>query len=531
MNTRKTLLKCCAIAFATLLLAGCKKKAEGDAGSAPQRLQVSDNWPAGTGSAHVQYQSNVKVMEQSEGEAAIIGQSSNGAALLFNGANAQTRQLQAGDVLLVKGLLARKVLAVEAESEGTLVLTQQATIPEVVEGGTIDVAAPIRFGSLRAENDASDPYPFSQSLNWIRPTPVHAQIGDAASLGKAEAQGSKDAYGNMVKGAVSSVLEGWETTFKATPAGGKLNLDLTLTKNVDDFAAKITGQGYIANFQFHTGIGVQQSTMQKLEAEVKNINGVMNFQWEVAKKSPGPHSEDDRIKLPAAVTIPLAQYLGGMPLFLEISSAIIIKPEIAGAELSKGSFRITYNGYQGFQTKEGNIDGNGNVSGNIEFSEPLNVAPAAPMGLVVAFAAPRIELSFGVSKVFKMDDIKVAAERVDALADQAAKKLLDADQYEAFKNGPLGRFQLAKAAENALQSDAAAYFEMVTSSGMSYSGMSVLTPCSRQDITLLGVVGASAQAFGESLGESRKEIFKKQLTKIDPPGTKLCKDLVNDSTS
>jgi hypothetical protein len=121
----------------------------------------------------------------------------------------------------------------------------------------------------------------------------------------------------------------------------------------------------------------------------------------------------------------------------------------------------------------------------------------------------------------------VAAEKVDVLADQVAKKLLDSDQYEAFKNGPMGRFQLAKAAENALQSDAAAYFEMVTSSGMSYSGISVLTPCSRQDITLLGVVGASALAFGESVGESRKEIFKKQLTKIDPLGTKLCKDLAN----
>jgi len=528
MKTRKTLLKCCAISFAAFLLVGCKKKAEGAVGFAPQRLQVSDNWPAGTGSAHVQYQSNVKVMEQSEGEAAIIGQSSDGAALLFNHANAQARQLQAGDVFVVKGLLARKVLAVETEPEGTLVLTQQATIPEVIEEGTIDVTAPVRFGTLSAESDATDPAVFSQPYRWIRPASVHAQIGDAASLSKSEANGSKDAYGNMVKGAVSGVFEGWDTTFKAIPAAGKLNLELTLTKTVGDFAAKITGQGYIANFQFRSGIGVQQGTMQKLEAEVKNLNGVMNFQWEVAKKSPGPHSEDDRIKLPAAFTIPLAQYLGGMPLFLEISSAIIIKPEIAGAELSKGSFRITYNGYQGFQTKEGNIDGNGNVSGNIEFSEPLNVAPAAPMGLVVAFAVPRIELSFGVSKVFKMDDIKVAAEKVDALADQVAKKLLASDQYEAFKNGPMGRFQLAKAAENALQSDAAAYFEMVTSSGMSYSGMSVLKPCSRQDIALLGVAGASAQAFGESLGESRKEIFKKQLTKIDPPGTKLCKDLANE---
>lgn len=528
MKSKRMRLVCCYMVFVSFFFAGCKKKTQEAVESSPQQSQLSPLPSAGAGSARVTYQSNVKVMEEAEGEAAIIGQSSNGAALLFDSANLHARQFQAGDVLLIKGLLARKILAVETQSEGTLVLTQQATIPEVIEEGTIDVTAPIRFGSLQARNVNNDPSLFSQPFEWIRPTLVYAQIGDAASLQNAEVRGSKDEYGNMVKGAISGVFEGWETTFKATPTEGKLNLDLTLTKNVGDFAAKITGQGYIANFEFRSGIGVQQSAMQRLDAEVKNINGVMNFQWEVAKKSPGPHSEDDRIKLPAAVTIPLAQYLGGMPLFLEISSALIIKPEIAGAELSKGSFRITYNGYQGFQTKEGNIDGNGNVTGNIEFSEPLNVAPAAPMGLVVAFAAPRIELSFGVSKVFKMDSIKVAAERVDALADQVAKRLLDPDQYEAFKNGPMGRFQLGKAVENALQSDAAAYFEMVTSSGMSYSGMSVLTPCSRQDISLLGVVGASAQAFGESVGESRKEIFKKQVTKIDPPGTKLCKDLASE---
>lgn len=502
---------------------GCKTRIQSATEKHPEHRSQ-----AGTGSAHVTYQTGVKVMDQEEGENSIIGQSSDGAALLFDSSNTKARGLQAGDILLVKGLLARKILGIGTEPEGTLVLTQQATIPEVIAEGTLDVNAPIQFGSLRAQNEPTNRSFSQQAMEWLRPTPVLAQIGDAASLSKAEAQGSKDAYGNMVKGAVSGVFEGWNTTFKATPAEGKLNLELTLTRNVGDFAAEIKGQGYIANFDFRSGIGVQGSTVQKFDTEFKNLNGVMNFQWDVAKKSPGPHSEDDRIKLPAAVTIPLAQYLGGMPLFLEISSAIIIKPEIAGAELSKGSFRITYDGYQGFQSKEGNIDANGNVSGNIEFVEPMNVAPAAPMGLVVAFAAPRIELSFGVSKVFKMDAIKVAAEKVDAIADQLAKRLLEPDQYEAFKNGPMGRFKLAKAAENALQSDAAAYFEMVSSSGMSYSGLSVLTPCSRTDITLLGVVGASAQAFGESMGESRKEIFKKKFTKITPPGTKLCKDLADD---
>jgi hypothetical protein len=514
---------CCAIAIAVLLCSGCKKKST----QAEQAHPAAASQP-GNGSAHVTYHTNVKVMEQEEAEKAIIGQSSNGAALLFDSSNATAHELQAGDVLLVKGMLARKVLGAENGPDGTLVLTQEATIPEVIKHGTIDVTAPIRFGSLRSQNEPRRVPRLAEALEWVRPVVAHAQIGDAASLSKSEARGEKDAYGNMVKGAVSSVVGGWETTFKATPTDGKLDLDLTLTKNVGDFAAEITGKGSIANFDFRSGIGIEQSAVQKFDMELKNLNGMMNFQWQVAKKSPGPHSEDNRIKLPAAVSIPLAQYLGGMPLFLEVSSALIVKPEIAGAELSKGAFRITYDGDQSFQTKEGIIDANGNVSGTIDFVEPQKLAPTAPMGLVVAFAAPRIELSFGTSKVFKMDDIKEAVEKVDKLADQLAKRLLDPDQYEAFKSGPMGRFSLAKAADNALQSDAAAYFEMVSSSGMSYSGLSVLTPCSRADVTLLGVAGTSAQAFGESLGETRKEIFKKQITKIDPPGTKLCKDLANE---
>jgi hypothetical protein len=521
---RKTVQATCGvIAIAVLLCSGCTKRST----QSEQTHPAAASQP-GSGSARVTYQTNVKVMEQEDAEKVIIGQSSNGAALLFDSSNPIARELQAGDVLLVNGMLARKVLGAANGLDGTLVLTQQATIPEVIEQGTIDVTAPIRFGSLRSQNEPRRMPLLAEVLDWIHPVVAHAQIGDAASLSKSEARGEKDAYGNMVKGALSSVVDGWETTFKATPTEGKLDLDLVLTKNVGDFTAEITGRGYIANFDFRSGIGVEQSAVQKFDTELKNLNGMMNFQWEVAKKSPGPHSEDNRIKLPAAVSIPLAQYLGGMPLFLEVSSALIVKPEIAGAEFSKGSFRITYDGYQSFQTKEGNIDANGNVSGTIDLVEPQNMAPTAPMGLVVAFAAPRIELSFGTAKVFKMDELKTAAETVDKLADQLAKRLLDPDQYKAFKNGPMGRFSLAKAADNALQSDAAAYFEMVSSSGMSYSGLSVLTPCSRADVTLLGVVGTSAQAFGESLGETRKEIFKKQITKIAPPGTKLCKDLANE---
>ena len=142
--------------------------------------------------------------------------------------------------------------------------------------------------------------------------------------------------------------------------------------------------------------------------------------------------------------------------------------------------------------------------------------------MLVAFAAPRIELMLGLNKIYDKSDIKKAADIVDQLADQVAKHLLSPDKYQDYqKNG----IHLGKAFQNALHTDGAVYFQMVGTSASSFSGMSSITPCSRYDLSLVGVVGASAEAWGQSIGSVSKEIFRKASTKVDPPGMKLCEDI------
>jgi hypothetical protein len=215
-------------------------------------------------------------------------------------------------------------------------------------------------------------------------------------------------------------------------------------------------------------------------------------------------------------------------MFLEIGAAVIVNPAITGGkEYSRGAFRVNYDGYQHFTVKEGNIDSDGNVSGDIQVFEQQGVSATAPMGMVVAFAAPRIELSLGLKKLFKMTDIKVAAERVDMIADQVAKRLLTPEQLDQFHQGPLGKFTFTNATDVALGSEATAYFEFVTTSGTSFSGMSAINPCSRSDISLSANVGASAEAFKASVGKTEKNIFKKKITVISPPGVPLCENVVD----
>jgi hypothetical protein len=63
---------------------------------------------------------------------------------------------------------------------------------------------------------------------------------------------------------------------------------------------------------------------------------------------------------------------------------------------------------------------------------------------------------------------------------------------------------------------------MVTSIGMSATGASVITPCTRHDLHVLGKVGAKAEISGQDMGETEATVFTKNLTEIDPPGSPLC---------
>ncbi len=478
----------------------------------------------GSGSATVTYKTNVHVVEQEAGTKAIQGVSTNGAAFLLDASDPKMASLKAGDVLVIKGLLAKKIVASEME-EGNqiLVLTQQASLTDAIENGHIQVAAPIRFGGMRAAKEA--PAPGDSLMDWLCP-PVYAQSPDGAVLNKAEAAGTKDALGNVLSGIKGAVIEGWTTDFNTTPGDGKLNITLKMTKSVGGMLATINGDGSVSNFDFTGAVDVEQSKFEKIQSGLKDLNGGMNFKWEVATDTPGAHTGDDRIKLPAGISIPLYRYLDGLPLYLEISSALIIKPALSGGkEYSRGAFHIGFQGYQNFTGGKGNIDSDGNVTGDIQFLEGQNISALAPLGMVVAFAAPRIELSFGISKILPFSDIKDAAEKVDKLADLLAKKALSPDQYSAFKSSPFGNITISKAVEMATKSDAAAYFEMVSSAGMSFTGISAITPCTRHDIHLWGKVGASAEAFGQDVGKSEKTIYEKEFTRIDPPGTKLCESV------
>ena len=475
----------------------------------------------GSGSAHVTYLPNVHVMEQEAGMKAIKGISTDGESLILDASDPKLASLKAGDVLVIKGYIARKILASETQGPNIVIVTENAALTDAVQDGHITLSAPIRFGALQAEK--ADPKPVGNWFDRLTP-PVYAQ-STADKVRNAIKDKGKDAYGNMLNGIHGQEISGWTTDFYTTPADGHVDIHLKLTKSVGGFIAIVTGEGNVTNFDMSSDIEVEHTKYENIKMGLKKLNGMMNFKWEVATDTPGARTGDDRIKLPAAIEIPLYQYLDGLPLCLEISSALILRPALSGGkEYSRGAFRINFSGYQHFSAAKGNIDADGNVTGDIQFLEGQNISALAPMGMVVAFAAPRIELSFGLTKIFPQDTLEWAADKVDKIANYVAKKYLSPDVYSQLMS-KLGTDIISKGVKSVTQSDATAYFEMVTSAGMSNSGMSAIAPCTRHDIHLWGTVGVSAQVMGMAVGQTSKNIYKKDFTRIDPPGNHLCESV------
>lgn len=513
---------------ATLLIlsvvTGCKG---GDSGNTAALTGASGSAPraiGGSGSADVTYRPNVRLVEHADAAKALVSISTDGSTLVFDRSLGAIPALGVGDVLVIKQLLARKIIAVETNGNETAVLTAPAALNEIVADGKISIHAPIHFGRALASAR-----PVRQSI-WANiadgvVTPAYAQSPTETRRQEAEQKGVSDAYGNVVKAPFNAIVSGWKTKFSAEPADGRLNLTLQMKKSMGNVAAVITGEGYLADFDFSSDIDVQRSTVEKMQATYRKLNGTMNFKWAVQTTAGGKLVGNAKIKLPAAIEIPLYQYLGGLPLYLEISSAVLIKPALNGEyEFSRGAFHVTYDGYQTFRVKEGVTDADGNVTGDIKLEDAENGSGAAS-GLVIAFAAPRIELSIGVTKVLPFSGVKEAAAKADKYFDILVNRAFGPDALAKFKASPMSEVTASKIADAAMGSDAAAFLELTTSSGTSHSGSAAMVPCTRTDLHMWVMVGASAHAMGQSVGDASKEIFRKDVTRVVPSEDALCKNI------
>jgi hypothetical protein len=496
-----------------------------EANAEPAALQIPGSKnisiDGGTDSfAKVSYLPAVKTFELSEIQSSLQGISSDGHGFVFKNASSNIRALKTGDILLVKGELAVKVVGAITEDDTTLVLTNQASLADIVQGGEINIDAPVRFHGPNQANALAQPPMPRQLLDFLIPPVYAAQSGlPGSGADVARQQGTADAAGSAAKSIASALTDGWKIVQWSAVAGdGQLNFHLVMSKDTEGYVAMVAMKGWIGNFDFASNIKIDRSAPSQVFQGVKNIKGNMEFDWEIGKASPGVWAKEDRVKLPAAISIPLAPLLEGMPLTLDISSALLIHPALTGGdEYSKGGFSLSWGNGNVETAKGGAVPSDSTIETTFKITSDANVSPIAPNGMVISYCAPRIELRFDVLGKLAESVTKLGSG-IDKITSTLMSHMPQSFQ-DAVAASPLSKIT----ANNILTSNADVFVQFLATEGVTHASNISPMPCSKQEIKFDAQGGLGAQLFGLTGGaQNTTTLFTKTMTRWDP-ASDFCK--------
>ena len=427
-------------------------------------------------------------MEQSAFIKSIHSISSDNTTFVFDPSDPAASKLHEGSILFVPGIAMRKVDVATRQENNLVVVTEDAPLLEALKDANIKWSAPVNFGAVgraSAEPESAPTFTFPDQILGSLHRTVYADSGGLSLSGEDD---------------------GWAYTVKASPLPDKLNLDLDVSRKYNGLVVKVTGSGYVQNFETAATIMVKDSQLKYFDYQNKNLNGQINFGWEAAKDEAGVEAAEQKIKLPSSFSIPLP--IGGLPFSLEVSEALLLHPAFTGGkEVARGRFNVAYNGVQGFNIDQGNVNqvGQGNAEGSI--LDNFSLSPIAPVGFVAAVAMPRIELKLGTDTVFQV--VKKFAP--PGLADAALNLL---------KKTPFGN-KIQQAVSDKLKTTGAAYAQVIITTSTIAAGAGSLIPCQKARLITTIQVGANATLLGKEKGKVSKDIFHQEKTIVIPP-TKSC---------
>lgn len=479
--------------------------------------------------AKVTYKPEVKIVDEALVADSLVGVSSDGHGAVFKNAPPPILALKAGDIFMVKNQFAVKVLGTETDGDQTVLIIDRAMLVDIVQEGEIHLDAPVSFHGPRAVS-AQPEAPRSFEFLDLLATPAYAQQGAGARQDTTNYQsdpnlvpgyntpkpgvGSNSAVDNA-KALKNAITDGWTVDdWSVTPADGAATVSLKISKDLAGFEGLITVDGTVSNFTLTSDLQVPGNGTQAISDIIKGMKGQFNFAWKVAKKTPGVWANEDKLNLPAGINIPLGPMLGGLPLALDISTAILIHPALTGGnEFEQGGFTL---GFNGDGTSEGLT---------VQVTEQQSISPVAPNAMVIAFCAPRVELQASPMAMFKSkpveDTVGKIAEGVDTVVSWVAGKILSPETRASIHNSPFGNFSMT----NVLASKADAYVQLIHSAGTTQAANITPAPCKKFELKIDGQYGGEAQLFGMTPNaKTVKTMFTKTYTRVDPDSD-FCKSV------
>jgi hypothetical protein len=528
----RTIIVLGAILSVALLLGSCKGKSGSTAGGTSAAAGPSTVTVASTASAPspaidlttfpgatftVTYNDHTVIVDDATVRKTLRSVSKNGNVLVFD-PSPQIEKLEPGSVLLMQGLALRKILAVMPFESKTAVLTAPAALTDAIQEGHIHWDYPVRFSARSAGEDKVGPSRDAGTAPCI-----------AGVLKCLENRMLPVVYAaDAPPGSIHGTVKGWDVWADAAVEANRVRIQLQAKREEAGLHALLSGDGYLQNFDTSSDIEIHDSKLTDLRWNNKNLNGVMNFSWEVAKEKPGVWAEQDEIPLPTSFKQALV--IGGLPLTLTVEEALLIHPALTQAnQLSEAHFRLEYNGYSRFSLHSGNINDDGQITGDTTIVNTRALSPVAAHAFVAALAAPRLGLKFGVSSAWEALEQVLPSDLAESalhafLSNSFVQKALGSDAGPTFQKALEIASEVKDAVKTALKSDAAVHLDFVIAGNLLDSGP--LTPglgmvhCTRAQVVVTVQGVANAEVLAQPIAQATKVLAR--YTKTIGPKTGPC---------
>jgi len=411
---------------------------------------------------------------------------------IFDRSSDLARDLAPGKIMFVPGLTLRKVSAMAQDGNDLIVGTEQAPLTEAFENAKLKWDYQVNF---------------QQSAQQVQRAALAPSGSEAGLSGWAmtDLVGTVHADGGFSK---SGENENWQYTVNTQPDSGGLNFELHLKRKTGDLTGTIEVTGYIQNFHNAVSLVIQDNKLESFDFHNRGMTAVANVKWTVGRGESGPMTGEERFKIPVSFSVPLI--IGGLPFSLELSEAVMFKPAFTTKnEIARGAFKIRHSGDDGFSMTSSSFNSDGDAQGDGDVTDGGGIAPLAPFAVLIAIAAPRVELKTGPEAAF--EQLQQLTPFTSNLADHAARLL---------RNSGIGHW-IGNTLEDAIKTEGAAHVQMIVSTSAVIGSATALVPCQKTQLVFTADVGADAKVFGVTVAQPSKEIFRKEKFLIIPP-VKAC---------
>jgi hypothetical protein len=286
-----------------------------------------------------------------------------------------------GSVLVVEGAVIRKVVSVSESGGEIVVATEDATLADFVRDGHIGWDYQVNWNDLPAASYTTA----AAGIGLDRMLVASASGGLPGRIPTIDVAGKELKFNGNVKG--------FDLELKFVPGADRLAFEMAATRS----NVKATAKGFLTTFRHEAEFDVEGGDPLNFGAEVTGLKGDAELTWAAFQVSDPTFDEDiTALEIPLAIPIPFS--VGPVPMTLSVKMNLRFVPALsAGQASSGGSWKVTYDSEQGFNTNGADVTPIGKA---VDFLADLGTTPTVtaglgPVGFGFGMEFPRLELALG----------------------------------------------------------------------------------------------------------------------------------------